>query len=256
MWAGQGEIYERIFMQQTAHTIEPLLTAAGVTSGMRVLDVGTGPGPVAAAAISRGAVVTAVDADPWMVERARTNVPAAEVCLGTLPELELADGSFDAVVGNFIINCVALPRESLLELRRVLRDGGRFALTCWHRSHTVSNALVLEALTAAGVDWPSDLPDFPMEGYTEPDTYLDLVREAGFSAVEVTELTWDHIVDPEVWWSGPANGFGQTGTVLNRLDAHTKAGVKAAYDDLAARYRTADGMLALPACALVAAGFR
>ena len=70
LWAGRATAYERGFARLTAHTAGPLLDAAGVGAGTRLLDVGTGPGVVAGAAVTRGAQVTAVDAEPSMAEAA------------------------------------------------------------------------------------------------------------------------------------------------------------------------------------------
>jgi ubiquinone/menaquinone biosynthesis C-methylase UbiE len=131
LWAGRAGAYERGFARLTAHTAEPLLDAAGVEEGTRLLDVGTGPGVVAGAAVARGAQVTAVDAEPSMAEAAARNVPGLDVRLAVLPDLPLNDGEFDAVTGNFVINAVGDPAAALTELGRVLRPGGRLALTCW-----------------------------------------------------------------------------------------------------------------------------
>src|SRR5580704_13710703 len=79
LWAGRATAYERGFARLTAHTAEPLLDAAGVKAGTRMLDVGTGPGVVARAAVARGAQVTAVDAEPSMAEAAARNVPGLDV---------------------------------------------------------------------------------------------------------------------------------------------------------------------------------
>ena len=54
LWAGRAAAYERGFARLTAHTAGALLDAAGVRAGTRLLDVGTGPGVVARAAVSRG----------------------------------------------------------------------------------------------------------------------------------------------------------------------------------------------------------
>ncbi|HKG96096.1 MAG TPA: methyltransferase domain-containing protein, partial [Gemmatimonadaceae bacterium] len=59
------------FVSVTAQAAEPLLDAAGVRAGERVLDLATGPGHVAAAAARRGAVVTGVDFAAAMVAIAR-----------------------------------------------------------------------------------------------------------------------------------------------------------------------------------------
>src|SRR6185437_2327925 len=47
LWTGRAAAYERGFAQLTVHAAGPLLDAAGVSIGARVLDVGTGPGVVA-----------------------------------------------------------------------------------------------------------------------------------------------------------------------------------------------------------------
>ncbi len=254
LWAGRAAAYEQVFMQQSRHLTDPLLDAVGAGSGTRLLDAGTGPGPVAAAAAARGAQVTAVDADPGMAEAAARNVPEAQVLIGVLPDLGLSDATFDAVVGNFVINHVGDPAISIAALARLLRPGGRLALTCWHHPHTVSNSLIQTAWDEVGLPWPEDLPVSPFRELGEPAPFAALLRQAGLKAVEVAEVSWEHRVDPEVWWSGPASGVGASGVALGRLDPITLGDVKAAYDRLVAQYATPDGLVALPACALLASG--
>src|SRR3989442_1614924 len=100
LWAGRASAYERGFARLTSYTIDPLLDAGGVVRGTRMLDVGTGPGFVSLAAVRRGAEVSAIDADPDMVETATRNV-GIEVQEAILPEVPFEDEEFDAVVGNF-----------------------------------------------------------------------------------------------------------------------------------------------------------
>ncbi|MGW5670974.1 SAM-dependent methyltransferase, partial [Micromonospora sp. NPDC003776] len=69
-WAGRAEAYQRSFGRLCAYPAEALLDAAAVRAGRRVIDVGTGPGTVAAAALARGAAVLAVDAEPSMLDAA------------------------------------------------------------------------------------------------------------------------------------------------------------------------------------------
>jgi 2-polyprenyl-3-methyl-5-hydroxy-6-metoxy-1,4-benzoquinol methylase len=58
--------------------IQPLLDAAEVTDGTRLLDVACGPGWLAAAAAGRGATATGVDISEAMVELAHARYPEAE----------------------------------------------------------------------------------------------------------------------------------------------------------------------------------
>jgi SAM-dependent methyltransferase len=256
MWAGRAAAYERVFARMTAYTADALLDAATAGRGAAVLDVGTGPGTVAAVAWRRGAQVRAVDADPQMVETAARNVPGLDVRLAQLPELPFPAASFDAVVGNFVINHVGSPEATLGELRRVLRPGGRLALTCWPMPGSKAQSIVNDAMERAGVAWPEDVPVTPFQTYGNPGAFRELVAGAGFCGVTIDDIRWEHIVDPELWWSGPLAGVGSTGYVLTRQDQTTIARVRAAYVDMTAQYATEDGRLALPARALIARGLR
>src|SRR5262249_59187757 len=60
-WGGQIDGYQRTFARLTAQTVPAMLEAARVRRGHRVLDVCTGPGILAAAALERGAAVSALD---------------------------------------------------------------------------------------------------------------------------------------------------------------------------------------------------
>jgi ubiquinone/menaquinone biosynthesis C-methylase UbiE len=256
MWAGRAAAYERVFARMTAHTAEALLDAVAAGRHTAVLDVGTGPGTVASVAWRRGAHVRAVDADPQMVETAARNVPGLDVRPAQLPELPFPGATFDAVVGNFVINHVGSPDATLAELRRVLRPGGRLALTCWPMPGSTAQSIVNDAMRRAGVTWPEDVPVTPFQTYGNPEAFRALVSGAGFSDVTIDEISWEHVVDPELWWSGPLAGVGSTGYVLTRQDQATIARVRAAYIAMAARYATEDGRVALPARALLARGVR
>jgi cyclopropane fatty-acyl-phospholipid synthase-like methyltransferase len=56
-WEGVPRQYDDAFARLTSQSIDSLLDAARVNKGMRLLDVATGPGYVAAAAARRGAAV-------------------------------------------------------------------------------------------------------------------------------------------------------------------------------------------------------
>jgi SAM-dependent methyltransferase len=255
-WEGRADAYGRSFGALCAYPAGMLLDAAGVAAGQRVLDVGTGTGTVAAAALARGAEV--VDAEPSMVEAAAAALPGADVRLGVLPELPFPDGHFDAVVGNFVLNHVGRPRVALAELRRVTRPGGRIAATIWTSPHAPGQALLGRAVAAAGVSRPADAPalaaedDFPR---TEAGL-AGLFSAAGLPHAAARTLAWDHHVDPGIWWSGPAAGIASIGQLVVAQPPAVIAGIRAAYDRLSREFMGADGRLALPHTALLAAAAR
>ncbi|MBY8878134.1 class I SAM-dependent methyltransferase [Actinacidiphila acidipaludis] len=262
IWAGRAEAYARTFGLLCARTVPALLDAAGLpddgsAKGLRLLDAGTGPGTVAAAAWARGAVVTAIDAEPSMVERAAEAVPEADVRLAVLPELPFEDRAFDVAVANFAVNHVARPRKAVAELRRVVRPGGRIAVTVWAYPPAPGQALLGRAAAEAGASRPDDIPqglaadqDFPRtaEGLSA------LLAEAGLTDALCTPLHWDHVVDPEVWWAGATAGIGSIAQTVSRQTPETVARIRGAYDELCGGFRRPDGLLALPHRALLAQG--
>ncbi|MEW1914577.1 class I SAM-dependent methyltransferase [Kitasatospora sp. NPDC085895] len=257
-WAGRAAAFAGSAAGLCAYPVPRLLDAAGVGARSRVLDVGTGTGTVAAAACGRGAAVTAVDAEPSMVELAARTVPSAEVLTAVLPELPFGDGVFDAAVGNFVLNHVGRPDEALAELRRVVRPGGRIALTVWVHPAPAGQALLGRAVAAAGVARPSHLPAPPGEDELphRPDGLARLLASAGLCEARCETLRWQHRTGAEEWWSGPANGVGFLGQVLLSQDERTRAEVRRHFDTLSREFLREDGLLALPHAALLVSARR
>jgi SAM-dependent methyltransferase len=254
LWAGRADAYEQGFARLTAQTVDRLLDAADVRTGCHMLDLGTGPGIVAAAGLRRGAVVSALDADPQMARTAARNAPQADVRVAVLPDLPYEDQAFDAVVGNFVINHVGEPEAALKELRRVLRPGGRAALTCWRMPGSGVLAVVRDAMDQVGVPWPDDVPVSPFMEYGRPDAFGDLVGRV-FREVAVDELDWGFEFEPEEWWrTGALARVGSNGVVLARQDPPTIARVKEAYDGILKPYAIGKGRVCVPAHALLAHG--
>ncbi|OKJ15588.1 class I SAM-dependent methyltransferase [Kitasatospora sp. CB01950] len=258
-WAGRADAYAATFGRLCAHTVPELLDAAGVFgAGTRLLDVGTGPGTVAAAAHARGAEVTAVDAEPSMVQLARRAVPSARIELAALPELPFPDAEFDAVVANFVLNHVGRPLLALAELRRVLRPGGRLAVTIWSGTPGPGQTLIPQALQAAGAVRPPHLgPLDPADDFPRtPDGLAALLTAAGLQDAACRTLSWDHRTTAEDWWAGPASGVATIGLTLLAQTPETRNEARRHYDRLATTFRTPNGTLALPHTALLATATR
>ncbi|MFE9690335.1 class I SAM-dependent methyltransferase [Micromonospora sp. NPDC005806] len=253
-WAGRAEAYERSFGRLCAYPAEALLDAAEVRAGRRVIDVGTGPGTVAAAALARGAAVVAVDAEASMLDAAWRNVPGADVREAVLPRLPFPAGGFDAAVANFVLNHVGDPAAGVAELRRVVHPGGRVAVTVWPFPQPPLQRLWGEAVAAAGVVAQADLPRLaPERDFPRTEAGLTgLLTAAGLADVRCLTLSWEHRAAPADWWAGPAAGIGSIGLVVQRQPAAARERIRQEYDRLSAPYRDRDGSLALPTAALLA----
>jgi ubiquinone/menaquinone biosynthesis C-methylase UbiE len=127
--------YDRAFAHVTAHFMPFLLRAAHIAPGMHVLDIATGTGlsaEAALAAVGPTGHVAAADVAPAMVEKARARLgtaPNASVSVEDGQALSFADGSFDAVLCNLGLMFFPDPVRGLSEFRRVLRPGGRVAIS-------------------------------------------------------------------------------------------------------------------------------
>ena len=127
--------YDRAFAHVTMHFMHFLLRAAHVAPDMRVLDVATGTGlsaEAALAAVGPTGHVTAADISPAMVRKARERLgiaPNVSVSVEYGQALSFSDESFDAVLCNLGLMFFPDPVRGLSEFRRVLRPGGRTAVS-------------------------------------------------------------------------------------------------------------------------------
>ena len=109
--------------------VPSLLTAADLATGHRVLDVASGTGEAAIAAISQvgePGVVVGTDISTMMLEAARARLPASyRVVVTDGQALAFRNGSFDTVICQLGLMFFPDPARGLVEFRRVLRRGGR-----------------------------------------------------------------------------------------------------------------------------------
>lgn len=97
--------------------------------GLKVLDVGTGPGFLALLFAEMGNEVTAIDLSKNMLEKARKNASRKSLNIhflqGDAENLQLPDEHFDLVVNKYLLWTLPDPQKALTEWKRVLKDGGK-----------------------------------------------------------------------------------------------------------------------------------
>jgi arsenite methyltransferase len=159
------------------------LAYAAVRPGETVLDLGSGGGIdcfLAAREVGPAGRVIGVDMTPAMIERARANAAKSgasnvEFRLGEIEHLPVADAGVDLVISNCVINLSPSKPQVFAEAFRALKPGGRI----------VVSDLVLTRPLPPALQQRVDLLVGCVAGASLRDDYLRMMREAGFTNVEI-----------------------------------------------------------------------
>lgn len=210
--------YDR-FMGRFSEPLAGLLADwVGVQRGQRALDVGCGPGALAAVLADRlGADrVAAVDPSEPFVAAARERLPGADVRRGPGEQLPWSDGTFDVTLANLVVHFMTDPVAGLAEMGRVTRAGGTVAATVWdHAGQSGPLSLFWRAVhdTDPQAQGESDLAG------TRQGHLGELSTAAGLRGVEESALTVTLPVESfEQWWEPFTLGVGPAGAYVARLD--------------------------------------
>lgn len=228
----------------------PLLDAAGVVAGDRVLDLASGAGEPALSAARRvggSGFVVGSDLVPGMlsgaVRRAATEVDPPLFTAADMTVLPFADGTFDRVTCRFGVMFVPDTRAALRDVRRVLRAGGRAAFMVW--GPLAGNGLFADIGAAVAARLGEDHSLTPLFRFAAPGSLAAVMTEAGFASVTESDLTpvRKAPADQPFWRAALDMSFGHR---LGGLPAAERAALE---QDIAARFaaQAVDGVVPVPA---------
>ena len=125
--------YDRHVGRYGRQLAEALIDFAGVERGMRVLDVGCGPGALTAVLAERVGAAHVAGADPSapFAEACRARVPDAEIVVAPAEELPFPSDTFDAALSQLVVNFMNDARAGVSEMARVTRRGGVVGSCVW-----------------------------------------------------------------------------------------------------------------------------
>lgn len=189
--------WEAIIATWAAPATEAMLDMAGVTSGSKVLDLACGAGSQtlsAARRAGRQGHVVASDISETMLAHTRENARAAGLAnistlRGAAEELEVAPGSFDAVICRLGLMLFAEPAKALVAVRQALKRGGKVAVivfTTPAANPARAKAMQILLRHAGKAPPPPGRPGLFSLG--APGTIERLLTESGFIGVERREM--------------------------------------------------------------------
>ena len=245
--------YQDFFSPVTALAISPLLNAAQVRPRRYSA---TGPGSLALEATKLGMICTGVDLSPGMIQLAEKSNPGIAFRVADVEHLPFADASFDAVVCNFGLGHFPYPGASVAECVRVLKPGGRIALSWWaDPSKQRIQGLFREAITEIGAAPPADVPQgHAIYRFANTHEFRNLLEGANLTDVGIEDHQTTYLIpDIDTLWRGGLGSFALTAAAIAQQDAATQAAIRAALERRAEIYRTATG-LKVPVAFKIGAG--
>jgi arsenite methyltransferase len=158
---------------------------ADLHEGETVLDLGSGAGAdvlISARRVGATGKAIGLDMTDEMLELARANASEAgienvEFVKGYIEDIPLADDSVDVVISNCVINLAADKRKVLAEAARVLKPGGRFAV-----SDVIADPDMDEATRADMQQWTGCIA-----GALTRDEFAQALEDAGLTDIEIRD---------------------------------------------------------------------
>ncbi len=156
-----------------------------IKKGDRVVDLGAGAGNdafVARSLVGDEGKVIGIDMTSAMISKAKENNTKlgynnVEFILGDIEKIPLSDESADVVLSNCVLNLVPNKQKAFSEVYRILNSTGKFSI-----SDIVINGNLPDKLRKS-----AELYVGCVAGAIDKNEYLNIIKESGFSKVEIVE---------------------------------------------------------------------
>ena len=165
------------------------ITLASLQPGQTVLDLGSGAGLdcfFAAKKVGETGHVIGVDMTPEMIERARSsakrlNIQNAEFRQGLLEDLPVESDTVDVIISNCVINLAPDKSKVFAEAFRVLKPGGKLAV-----SDIVTDGPLPDAIKKSLSAWAGCVA-----GAVEAKDYISMMQAVGFTNISIVPVYFD-----------------------------------------------------------------
>ena len=246
--------YDRHVGRYTRQLAGAFVAFAGIEAGQRALDVGCGPGALAAtlAATLGAANVAAVDPSESFAAACRERLPGVDVTVAHAESLPYEHNTFDATLAQLVVNFMDDPEAGVREMARVTRPGGTVTACVWDYAGE---------MTLLRTFWDAARTVEPERGAAATEAQMPWCREgelgelwakAGLTDIRLEALVVRAVYDDfDDLWSPFLTGLAPAGVFCASLDDDSRAALRAAFQ---AQLNVADGPFELSARAWAVAG--
>jgi len=243
VWSSGGRQYDEI-SRGIADSLEHCVLRLNPRPGERILDLSTGTGWTSRLVARRGATVIGVDIAGDLLEAAREKANAEGLPItyqiGDAEDLPFETGTFDAVVSTVGIMFASRPEEAAAELARVVRKGGRIALTTWSSDSTVFQMFLVMKRYMPAPSGPA--PRSPFE-WGDVKRLRALLGSA-FSLRFEKGVSYYREPSAEAAWDTFSTGYGPTRTLAANLEPERREALRADFIAFHQRFATELGITA------------
>jgi SAM-dependent methyltransferase len=239
MWNAGGRHYDDVSFA-ISDALGHAAARLDAQAGERVLDIATGTGWSARNVARTGAHVTAIDIAADLLAAARRLSAHAEPPITFLhadaEQLPFADGAFDGVISTFGVMFAVDQKRAAAEIARVVRPGGRLALTAW-----APGGAVAEFFGVIGKHSEAPPPPVSPLNWGAPDQVMALLGEAFELTFEPGVSNAYHASTQQIWdWY--VRGFGPLRQLSLKLSPDRLAALKQDMDAYHAHYAVPAGL--------------
>jgi SAM-dependent methyltransferase len=255
-WEVVSHGYQEHFARLTCQSASALLNAAQVAQGVRVLDACCGPGMLAAEAVRQGATPVGLDFSEAFLAIARDRVPGVAFQRGDAQALDFEDESFDAVVCGFGVIHLPEPARALSEFQRVVRRGGRVALSTWEAPKPSNGFGLLYGTIKTHGNMNVPVPHGPdFFQFSHADSMTCALVDSGLTDVRVftVDQTWD-LDDHDGLLTVMLEGAVRARALLQAQSRGKSRAIRAALRSGMKRFKTRDKRYRVPMPALIGVG--
>jgi SAM-dependent methyltransferase len=254
--------YERFMGRWSAHLAPLFVRFVGVKDEQRILDVGCGAGSLSRELLASAKTIRVDGVDPVAdyvsFARQTTPSPRAEFTLAPGHALPFANATFDAALALLVMQDVADPNRTIVEMARVTRPGGSVAACQWDfRDGLPLLSLMWQAAEAVAAEavsrYQTDNPGSPC-GRAGPRELAAVWAGAGLSEIRTRSLELSmEFSSFDDFWLPFLGGATSTSAFAAAINQETGGALARELRDMIPKTRT-DGSFFIPARAWAVAG--